>query len=128
MISTRWKRSVMLIVCNTSVLVGFQIKIGVNSPHSSIIFLSEVAVSNCMCLLVCSYLVFLLFVRNSHSIQIFFRVSVVNDHHDDHVKRIAEFAVEAIDTAKSVLIDVDNPDKGYVQIRAGFHSGSKSFD
>ena len=41
----------------------------------------------------------------------------------DHAKRIAEFAVEAVKAAKETLIDVDDPSKGYVNVRIGFHSG-----
>lgn len=41
----------------------------------------------------------------------------------DHVKRIAEFAVDAVRVANQTLIDKDNPKKGFVNIRVGFHSG-----
>lgn len=41
----------------------------------------------------------------------------------DHVKRIAQFAIEATNAASNILIDEDHPSRGYVQIRAGFHSG-----
>lgn len=42
---------------------------------------------------------------------------------NDHVKRIAQFAIEATQAASNILIDEDNPSRGCVQIRAGFHSG-----
>ena len=42
---------------------------------------------------------------------------------DSHVKQIADFAVEAIDAASKILIDEDAPERGFVQIRVGFHSG-----
>ena len=45
------------------------------------------------------------------------------DQDDTHVKRIAEFAVDAVAAAGNVLIDEDEPDLGYVHIRVGFHSG-----
>lgn len=41
----------------------------------------------------------------------------------DHTRRIAEFAIEAIEAANKTLIDLENPRLGYVQIRVGFHSG-----
>lgn len=43
------------------------------------------------------------------------------DQLDDHVKQIAEFAVEAIEAASQVLIDDEAPERGVVQIRVGFH-------
>lgn len=42
---------------------------------------------------------------------------------EDHVKRIAEFAMDAVEAASSTLIDADDPSKGFVQIRVGFHTG-----
>ena len=42
---------------------------------------------------------------------------------EDHVKRIAEFAVDMIDEAGNILVDEDEPRKGYISIRVGFHSG-----
>eukprot|EP00934_Nitzschia_sp_Nitz4_P006330 Nitzschia sp. Nitz4//scaffold24_size164493//113881//116306//NITZ4_002340-RA/size164493-processed-gene-0.240-mRNA-1//-1//CDS//3329544150//6320//frame0 len=41
----------------------------------------------------------------------------------DHCKRIAEFAVDAIRVANQTLIDKEEPSKGFVNIRVGFHSG-----
>ena len=43
---------------------------------------------------------------------------------DSHVKRIAEFAVDAVAAAGNVTIDEDEPDLGFVHIRVGFHSGN----
>ena len=40
-----------------------------------------------------------------------------------HVKQVAEFAMEAIEAAAQVNIDDDAPERGTVQIRVGFHSG-----
>ena len=40
-----------------------------------------------------------------------------------HAKRIAEFAIDAVEAAGKVLIDEDDPSAGYLHIRAGFHSG-----
>ena len=40
-----------------------------------------------------------------------------------HVKRIAEFAIEAVAAASNILIDEDDPAAGTVHIRVGFHSG-----
>jgi serine/threonine protein kinase len=42
---------------------------------------------------------------------------------DDHVKRIAEFAIDTVRAANETLVDVDDPSKGFVKIRVGFHSG-----
>ena len=41
----------------------------------------------------------------------------------DHAKRIAEFAIAAVQTAKETLIDEEDPSKGSVKIRVGFSSG-----
>lgn len=41
----------------------------------------------------------------------------------DHCKRISEFAIDAIRVANQTLIDEENPDLGFVNIRVGFHSG-----
>lgn len=49
--------------------------------------------------------------------------NLTEDQEDTHVKRIAEFAVEMINEAAQILIDEDEPDKGYIRIRVGFHSG-----
>lgn len=46
-----------------------------------------------------------------------------NNQDHDHVKRIAEFAIDAVEAAGNILIDEENPRKGYVRIRVGFHSG-----
>ena len=45
------------------------------------------------------------------------------DQSSDHAKRIAEFAFDAVEAASSTLIDQDDPSKGSVEIRVGFHSG-----
>ncbi|GKY96680.1 hypothetical protein MPSEU_000627600 [Mayamaea pseudoterrestris] len=49
--------------------------------------------------------------------------NLVKDQPDDHAKRIAEFAIDAIVAANETLVDVDDPAKGYVNIRVGFHCG-----
>ena len=41
----------------------------------------------------------------------------------DHVKRIAEFAIDAIAAASEVRIDEDDPESLTVEIRVGFHTG-----
>ncbi|CAB9524010.1 activated protein kinase catalytic subunit alpha-1 [Seminavis robusta] len=46
-----------------------------------------------------------------------------NNQDDSHVKQIAEFAIAAVKASGRVLIDEDDPKKGFVRIRAGFHSG-----
>jgi class 3 adenylate cyclase len=50
--------------------------------------------------------------------------NLVKDQEKDHAKRIAEFAIDAIKEANETLIDEDDPEKGCVNIRVGFHSGS----
>ena len=42
---------------------------------------------------------------------------------DDHVKRIAEFAIDCIEAARQTQISLDDPTMGHVVIRVGFHSG-----
>ena len=49
--------------------------------------------------------------------------NLVKDQDKDHVKRIAEFAVEAVERAGEIPVDIDDPSMGYVKIRVGFHSG-----
>mmetsp|Transcript_18241 Transcript_18241/g.27837 ORF Transcript_18241/g.27837 Transcript_18241/m.27837 type:complete len:382 (-) Transcript_18241:219-1364(-) len=41
----------------------------------------------------------------------------------DHAKRIANFAIDAVHAARRTLIDEEDPHKGAVTIRVGFHSG-----
>ena len=43
---------------------------------------------------------------------------------DSHAKRIAEFAMDAVEAAGKVMIDEDDPSAGSVHIRVGFHSGA----
>ncbi|CAJ1941384.1 unnamed protein product [Cylindrotheca closterium] len=40
-----------------------------------------------------------------------------------HAKRVAEFAIDAVEAAGKVLIDADDPSAGHVHIRVGLHSG-----
>jgi class 3 adenylate cyclase len=49
--------------------------------------------------------------------------NLVTDQKADHVKRCALFAIEAVKAAGETLIDVDDPSRGYLQIRVGFHTG-----
>jgi class 3 adenylate cyclase len=49
--------------------------------------------------------------------------NLVKDQPDDHAKRIAQFAVEAISAANETHIDLEDPERGCVNIRVGFHSG-----
>lgn len=49
--------------------------------------------------------------------------NLVSHQPNDHVKRIAYFAVDALEAAQGTLIDPDNPSLGCTQIRIGFHSG-----
>ena len=49
--------------------------------------------------------------------------NLTEDQSSDHAKRIAEFSLAAIDAANDTLIDMDDPDRGYLRIRCGFASG-----
>lgn len=50
--------------------------------------------------------------------------NLVKDQSDDHAKRIAAFAIDALKAANETLVDDEDPSKGIVNIRVGFHSGS----
>eukprot|EP00980_Cylindrotheca_fusiformis_P006882 scaffold1442_cov128-Cylindrotheca_fusiformis.AAC.3 len=50
--------------------------------------------------------------------------NLVKNQEKDHAKRIAEFAIDAIREANETLVDEEDPLKGYVNVRVGFHSGS----
>jgi class 3 adenylate cyclase len=47
----------------------------------------------------------------------------VCEQSEDHVKHIAQYSLDAVQAASETLIDLEDPDRGYVQIRVGFHSG-----
>lgn len=49
--------------------------------------------------------------------------SVTGSQENEHVKAIAEFAMDAVEAAGMILIDEDDPKRGYIRIRVGFHSG-----
>ncbi|KAL3909213.1 MAG: hypothetical protein SGARI_002712 [Bacillariaceae sp.] len=49
--------------------------------------------------------------------------NLVQDQKTDHVKRVADFALDAVAAANSTLIDAKDAKRGYVSIRVGFHSG-----
>ena len=49
--------------------------------------------------------------------------NLVKDQPDDHASRIAAFALDAIVAANETLIDPEDPGKGYINIRVGFHTG-----
>jgi class 3 adenylate cyclase len=46
-----------------------------------------------------------------------------NNMDHTHARNIAEFAVDMINEANKILIDEEEPSKGYINIRVGFHSG-----
>ena len=50
-------------------------------------------------------------------------VSNLTKDQPDHANRIAQFSIDAKKAANETLIDIDNPAKGFVDIRIGFHSG-----
>lgn len=47
-----------------------------------------------------------------------------NNQNHTHVKHIAEFAVDIINEGAKVMVDTDDPGRGFLSIRVGFHSGS----
>lgn len=49
--------------------------------------------------------------------------NLVKDQEQDHAARLVRFAAGAIAAANDTLIDMDDPDRGYVDIRVGLHSG-----
>lgn len=49
--------------------------------------------------------------------------NLVKDQSNDHARRIAEFAIEAVEAANRTPIHLENKDMGFVNIRVGFHSG-----
>jgi hypothetical protein len=49
--------------------------------------------------------------------------NLVKEQESDHARRVADFAMDAIHAANDTLIDTENPEKGFVNIRVGFHSG-----
>ena len=49
--------------------------------------------------------------------------NLVESQPDDHAARIARFAMEAVAAARETLIDEDDPSRGTVSIRVGFHAG-----
>mmetsp|Transcript_29576 Transcript_29576/g.62857 ORF Transcript_29576/g.62857 Transcript_29576/m.62857 type:complete len:940 (+) Transcript_29576:1-2820(+) len=49
--------------------------------------------------------------------------NLVEDQSFNHARRISLFAAQAIEAARSTLIDSDDPSRGCVNIRVGFHSG-----
>jgi guanylate cyclase len=58
----------------------------------------------------------------SHSL-LYVELVVDGNQNETHAKRIAEFAIDAVEAAGNVLIDEDDPLAGYLHIRVGFHSG-----
>lgn len=53
----------------------------------------------------------------------FMAVAGIPYQQPDHALRVARFALEAVAAANTVAVDEANPDEGFVNIRAGFHSG-----
>ena len=49
--------------------------------------------------------------------------NLVEDQSVDHAKRMAQFAIDALAAARAIPIDPNNPKRGHVSIRVGFHSG-----
>jgi class 3 adenylate cyclase len=68
--------------------------------------------------------VFLAITNIMHAFCFALGTSVVKNQPDDHATRIAEFSIAAIKAANETLIDADDPERGYLNIRVGFHSGA----
>jgi serine/threonine protein kinase len=49
--------------------------------------------------------------------------NLVKNQEEDHVSRIAAFVVDAIRASNATMIDPDDPEKGHINIRCGFHTG-----
>jgi serine/threonine protein kinase len=49
--------------------------------------------------------------------------NLMNTMEHNHVKCAAEFAIDMINEASTILIDPEEPAKGFINIRVGFHSG-----
>lgn len=49
--------------------------------------------------------------------------NLILSQESDFVKRIAFFAVDTVEAANTTLVDEDDPSKGFVDIRVGFHAG-----
>ena len=49
--------------------------------------------------------------------------NLVKEQDEDHAKRIAEFAIATVSAANETFIDLEDEEKGCVNIRVGFHSG-----
>jgi len=49
--------------------------------------------------------------------------NLVKNQDKDHAKRMAQFAMDAIQAANETLIDVDDESMGYLDIRVGLHTG-----
>ncbi len=49
--------------------------------------------------------------------------NLVREQQEDHTLRIAEFALQATETARKTPIDLEDPSLGNLEIRVGFHSG-----
>ena len=50
--------------------------------------------------------------------------NLVIDQTNDHARCIAEFAGDAIRAANETLIDLEDPERGHLNIRVGIHSGA----
>ena len=49
--------------------------------------------------------------------------NLAKEQEEDHIQRVAQFSLDAMQAANETLIDLDDPEKGYVQISIGFHCG-----
>jgi len=49
--------------------------------------------------------------------------NLLGNQDDCHVKQIAEFAIDIVEEAGKIMVDEDDPKKGYIRVRVGFHSG-----
>lgn len=49
--------------------------------------------------------------------------NIQRSHHSDHAVRLVRFALEALEVARTIPIDLDNISAGKIRIRCGIHSG-----
>lgn len=49
--------------------------------------------------------------------------AIADGQSSDHACRVAAFALDAVQTSRKTLVDLESPHLGCVQIRAGFHCG-----
>lgn len=49
--------------------------------------------------------------------------NLLNEQSSNHVSIMATFSLRVLKAANETLIDEDDPSRGFISLRAGFHSG-----